>query len=135
MFDKLQGVEERFMELETLLSDPDTIRDRDTYQKYVREHAGLSRIVSVFREYKQTAGQIEESMSLLKDGDAEIKELARDEVDALVLKKENLEKDLKKLLIPKDVNDDKNIILEIRAGTGGEEAALFVNDLFRMYSR
>jgi len=135
MFDKLQGVEERFMELETLLSDPGTIRDRDAYQKFVREHAGLSKIVSVFREYKQITGQIEESMSLLKDGDPEIKELARDEMETLGLQKENLEKELRKLLIPKDANDDKNIILEIRAGTGGEEAALFVNDLFRMYSR
>lgn len=135
MFDKLQGVEERFMEIETLLSDPRTIRDRDAYQKYIREHAGLSKIVSVFREYKQVAAQIEESMSLLRDGDPEIKELARDEMDALGLQKETLEKDLRKLLVPKDANDDKNIILEIRAGTGGEEAALFVNDLFRMYSR
>lgn len=135
MFDKLQGVEERFMELETLLSDPGIIRDRDTYQKFVREHAGLSKIVSVFREYRQIAEQLEESMNLLKDGDPEIKELARDEIETLGHQKENLEKEIRKLLIPKDANDDKNIILEIRAGTGGEEAALFVNDLFRMYSR
>ncbi|MDQ1330071.1 MAG: peptide chain release factor 1 [Thermodesulfobacteriota bacterium] len=135
MFEKLQGVEERFMELETLLSDPGTIRDRDVYQKSVREHAGLSKIVSAFREYKQIAGQIEESTSLLKDGDPDIKELARNEIESLTLQKENLEKELRQLLIPKDANDDKNIILEIRAGTGGEEAALFVNDLFRMYSR
>jgi len=123
------------MELETLLSDPDIIRDRDIYQKSVREHASLSKIVSVFRTYRQIAGQLEESMSFLKDGDPEIKELARDEIETLGIQKENLEKELRKLLIPKDANDDKNIILEIRAGTGGEEAALFVNDLFRMYSR
>jgi peptide chain release factor 1 len=135
MLDKLQGVEERFIEIEALLSDPDTIRDRDAYQKCVREHAGLTKIVSVFREYKKIAGQIEENKSLLKDGDPEIKELARDEMEVLDIRKSELEKELRKLLIPKDANDDKNIILEIRAGTGGEEAALFVNDLFRMYSK
>ena len=135
MFDKLKGVEERFMELETLLSDPEIIKNRDTYQKYVREHAGLAKIISVFRTYKQKLEEIEESTSLLRDGDPEIKQLARDEIESLNLKKENLENELKKLLVPKDANDEKNVILEIRAGTGGEEAALFVNDLFRMYIR
>jgi len=135
MFDKLKGVEERFMELETLLSDPEIINNRETYQKYVREHAGLAKIISVFRTYKQKIDEIEESTSLLRDGDPEIKQLARDEIESLSLKKESLENELKQLLVPKDANDEKNVILEIRAGTGGEEAALFVNDLFRMYSR
>lgn len=135
MFDKLKGVEERFMELETLLSDPEIIKNRDTYQKYVREHSGLAKIISVFRTYKQKLEELEESTTLLRDGDPEIKQLARDEIESLSLKKESLENELKKLLVPKDANDEKNVILEIRAGTGGEEAALFVNDLFRMYSR
>ena len=135
MFDKLKGVEERFMELETLLSDPEIINNREAYQKYVREHSGLAKIISVFRAYKQNNEELEESTSLLRDGDPEIKQLARDEIESLSLKKESLENELKKLLVPKDANDEKNVILEIRAGTGGEEAALFVNDLFRMYSR
>ncbi|MBU0545048.1 MAG: peptide chain release factor 1 [Proteobacteria bacterium] len=135
MYDKLKGVEERFMELETLLSDPEIIKNREIFQKYVREHAGLAKIISVFRTYKQKVEELEESMSLLRDGDPEIKQLARDEIESLSLKKESLENELKKLLVPKDANDEKNVILEIRAGTGGEEAALFVNDLFRMYSR
>ncbi len=135
MFEKLKDVEERFMELETLLSDPEIIKNRDTYQRCVREHAGLAKIISVFRTYKQKVEELEESTNLLRDGDPEIKQLARDEIESLSLKKESLEKELKKLLVPKDANDEKNIILEIRAGTGGEEAALFVNDLFRMYSR
>jgi peptide chain release factor 1 len=135
MFDNLKGVEERFMELETLLSDPEIIKNRDAYQKYVREHAGLAKIISVFRTYKHKVEELEESTILLRDGDPEIKQLARDEIESLSLKKEGLENELRKLLVPKDANDEKNVILEIRAGTGGEEAALFVNDLFRMYSR
>lgn len=135
MFEKLKGAEERFMELEMLLSDPDTIKQMETYQKHVRERSALSKIVSVYRSYKKNNEQIEESMSLLKNEDPEIKELARDEIEALGLKKEDIEKELKLLLIPKDEKDEKNVILEIRAGTGGEEAALFVTDLFRMYGR
>ncbi len=135
MFEKLKGAEDRFMELEMLLSDPDTIKDREAYQKYVREHSTLSKIVSIYRSYKKINEQIEESISLLKNEDPEIKELARDELEALGLKKGDFEKELKLLLIPKDEKDEKNVILEIRAGTGGEEAALFATDLFRMYSK
>ena len=135
MFDKLTGVEERFSQVENFLSDPKILQDREAYQKYTREHADLGKIVSVFRKYKQTITQLDESMELLRDKDPEIKEMARDEVDVLTLKKEELEKRLKKLLLPKDPNDEKNVIMEIRAGTGGEEAGLFVSDLFRMYSK
>jgi peptide chain release factor 1 len=135
MFDKLKGVEERFIEIETLMSDPEVVNDRPVYQKYIREHAELSKIVTVFRQYKQIVSDIEESQELLKDGDQEIKDLARDEIAALSVQKENLAAELKTLLLPKDPNDDKNVIVEIRAGTGGEEAGLFTSDLFRMYSR
>lgn len=135
MFDKLKGVEERFLKLERLLSDSKVVQDQDTYRKYIKEHGELSKIMAVFNPYKQTLKELEESMELLKDGDPDIKELAKEEVAALNVKKESLETELKKLLIPKDPNDDKNVIVEIRAGTGGEEAGLFVNDLFRMYSR
>jgi len=135
MFDKLTGVESRFLEVEKLLSDPAIVQDLEAYQKYSRVHSDLNKIVSVFRKYKQTLSELNDSMELLKDKDPDIKEMAREEVNALTLKKERFETDLKKLLLPKDSNDSKNVILEIRAGTGGEEAGLFVSDLFRMYSR
>jgi peptide chain release factor 1 len=135
MFDKLLGVEERFIEVEKHLSDPKIVNDRDAYQTYVREHAELNKVVTVYRQYKQILHDLDESQDLLKDADPEIKDLARDEIATLNREKEDLESELKKLLLPKDPNDDKNVIVEIRAGTGGEEAALFAGDLYRMYSR
>jgi peptide chain release factor 1 len=135
MFNKLQGVEERFSQIEEKLGNPEIVKDRDVYQKYVREHAELNKIVSVYRTYTKILNDLDESKELLRDGDPEIKDLARDEIDALTRNKEELEVELKMLLLPKDPNDDKNVIIEIRAGTGGEEAALFASDLFRMYSR
>ncbi|MDY6792322.1 MAG: peptide chain release factor 1 [Thermodesulfobacteriota bacterium] len=135
MFEKLKGVEKRFSEIETLLSDPDIIKDRPVYQKYVREHAELGKVVSVFRTYNQVLQDLDESAELLADGDSDIKDLAKEEIASLNQKKERLEEDLKKLLVPKDPNDERNVIIEIRAGTGGEEAALFGGDLFRMYSK
>jgi peptide chain release factor 1 len=135
MFDNLSGVEERFQEIEKLMGDPETIKDQVTYQKYVREHAELNKIVSAYREYKKVQDDIEDSQELLQEGDAEIKELAREELDRLTEKAEAIEQDLRLLLIPKDPSDEKNVVLEIRAGTGGEEAALFAAELFRMYGR
>ena len=135
MFEKLKGVEKRFSEIEELLSDPDIINNREAYQKYVREHAELSKVVTVFRTYNQVLDDLDESTELLADGDSDIKDLAREEIASLTQKKESLEEDLKKLLVPKDPNDERNVIIEIRAGTGGEEAALFAGDLFRMYSK
>jgi peptide chain release factor 1 len=135
MFDKLIGVEERFVEVEKHLSDPKIANDRKAYQTYVREHAELNRIVTVYRQYKQTLQDLDESQDLLKDADPDIKDLARDEIATLNREKENLETEIKKLLLPKDPNDQKNVIVEIRAGTGGEEAGLFAGDLYRMYSR
>ena len=135
MFEKLKGVEERFLEIERNLSDPAVVKDRQAYQKLIREHAELNKIVSVFKEYQRILQGIEESTELLQDSDPEIKNLAREELSALDQNKDRLEDDLRKLLLPKDPNDDKNVIFEIRAGTGGEEAALFAGDLFRMYTR
>ena len=135
MFDKLIGVEERFIDIEKHLADPEVLQDRDAYQKFVREHAELNKIVTVYRKYKQTLNDLEESQELLKDADPDIKGLARDEITTLSLEKEKIEGELKALLLPKDPNDEKNVIVEIRAGTGGEEAALFGGDLFKMYSR
>ena len=135
MFTKLTGVENRYVELEKVLSDPETVRDREAFEKYSREHAELSKIVDTFRAYKQVLKELEESMELMRDSDPEIKNLAKDEMESLNEKKEALEQDVKKLLLPKDSNDDKNVLIEIRAGTGGEEAGLFAGDLFRMYGR
>jgi peptide chain release factor 1 len=135
MYDKLEGVEQRYIQLEQRLSDPTVIANRDAYQKAVREHSDLGKIVVAFRRYKDVVSRVEDSRQLLNDEDAEIRTLAKDDLAVLTDEKDQLENELKVLLLPKDPNDDKNILLEIRAGTGGEEAALFVGDLFRMYGR
>jgi peptide chain release factor 1 len=135
MFDKLKGVEDRFKELERLLSDPEVVQDRDAYQKYIREHAEIAPIVAAFREFKGVDRELDDSLDLLNDEDHEIKQMAAEEVDRLEKEKARLEEELKILLIPKDPLDDKNVILEIRAGTGGDEAGLFAGDLFKMYQR
>ena len=135
MFDKLSGAEERQQELERLLADPKVLQDRAAYQAYSREHADLTDIVGAYREFKQIVGELDESKELLKDGDSEIKDLAREEVTRLTAEKEALEQKMKQLLVPKDPLDGKNVLLEIRAGTGGEEAGLFAGDLFGMYLR
>ena len=134
MFDKLPGVEDRFVELENLLSDPAVVKDRQLYEKYIREHAEINGIVASYRKYKKNIIEIDDSLELLKDSDSEIVRLAKDELNRLNTQKESIEKELKKLLIPKDPLDNKNVLLEIRAGTGGDEAGLFAADLFKMYS-
>ncbi len=135
MFEKLRGVEARFTELERLLSDPAVVRDQAAYQKYAREHADIGKIVTAFREYRKVMDDLDESQELMKDTDPDIRDMARDDVDRLDGRREEIESGLKKMLMPKDPNDDKNVIIEIRAGTGGDEAALFAGDLFRMYCR
>ena len=121
--------------MEALLSDPKVLQDREMYNKYAREHADISEIVSVYKYYKRIDQELDESLGLLKDSDPEIKNLAKDEIERLTAEKEGLEFQLKQLLIPKDPLDQKNVLLEIRAGTGGDEAGLFAGDLFKMYSR
>ncbi|MBW1649193.1 MAG: peptide chain release factor 1 [Deltaproteobacteria bacterium] len=135
MFDQLSGVEARFLELEKLLSDSDIISDKDKYKQTAKEHAGLYEIVDRYREYNKILKEIKDNKEILNDKDAEIRELVRSELEELAEKKKIINNELKTLLIPKDPNDDKNIILEIRAGTGGEEAALFAAVLFKMYSK
>ena len=135
MLNKLNGVEERFGQLEVLLSDPAVLQDRDAYQKYAREHAELTDIVTAYRTYKKVDQEFNDSLELLKDNDPEIKGLAKEEVERLSGEKEQLELRLKQLLVPKDPLDAKNVLLEIRAGTGGDEAGLFASDLYKMYSR
>jgi len=135
MYNQLKIVENRFIELEKLLSNPEIYQDQEAYQKYTREHADLNKIVTVFRTYELTLKELAEGQELLEDGDPAIKDMAQNEIESLTLRKSRLEGDLKQLLVPKDPNDKKNVIVEIRAGTGGEEASLFAADLFRMYSR
>jgi peptide chain release factor 1 len=135
MFDKLKGVEKRFLEIEQTISDPTIVQDRERYQKYLREHAELSPIVELVREYRRIRKDLDESHELLRESEPDIRLMAKEEIERLERERERMETELKKLLLPKDPNDAKNIILEIRAGTGGEEAGLFAGDLFRMYSR
>ena len=132
---KLDGVEKRFEELTAKLADPAVVGDREKFTQIAREHAELSEIVNTYREYKKVLAEIEGNKELLEDSDEELVRLAREELKQLEARREELEKRLMLLLLPKDPNDEKNIMLEIRAGTGGEEAALFAADLFRMYSR
>ncbi|MBW1779786.1 MAG: peptide chain release factor 1 [Deltaproteobacteria bacterium] len=135
MFAKVKEIEERYNELEMDLGRPEVIRDQKTYQAYAKERSTLAPIVNRFRKLKSLQDEIAGNRSLLDDPDADIRSLAKEEMDALGASLTKIERELKILLIPKDPNDDKNILLEIRAGTGGEEAALFAADLFRMYSR
>jgi peptide chain release factor 1 len=135
MFEKLKGVEERFNEVETALSVPDVVKDRAAFERLSREHSDLNKVVTVFRQYQIIVAELTDSQELMHDTDPEMKTLARSEVARLTEARDALETELKRLLVPKDPNDDKNIILEIRAGTGGDEASLFAADLFRMYSR
>ncbi|HMA66181.1 MAG TPA: PCRF domain-containing protein, partial [Desulfosalsimonadaceae bacterium] len=105
MLEQLEGIEQRYNELERLLSDPEVVQDRELYPQYVREHSDLGKIVSVYRDYKQTLSELEQSRELLADTDPDIKELARTAVDTLSARSEQLEADLKDLLTPKDPND------------------------------
>ncbi|MBE9536154.1 MAG: peptide chain release factor 1 [Proteobacteria bacterium] len=135
MFKKLEEVEARFEELSRILSDPEVLADQSQFQKYAREHGEISPLVTAYRSYVEVSRELEDNKELLSDPDPEMKEMAREEIKSLSAEKEKLEVELQQLLIPKDPRDDKNVIMEIRAGTGGEEAALFAADLFRAYSR
>ncbi|HPQ60788.1 MAG TPA: peptide chain release factor 1 [Syntrophales bacterium] len=135
MFDKLHEIEKRCEELERLLSRPDVLNNRSEFQKYAREHSEISPIVDLYRRYGKKKAQLREDQELLKEGDDEWKELLREEIPRLREEIAAIEEELKILLLPRDPNDDRNVFLEIRAGTGGDEAALFAADLFRMYAR
>ena len=135
MFEKLDEVEQRYEQLETQLSDPCVVSDRKLFTRLAKEHASLIEVVESYRSYKSLLAGIEENESFLDDSDLELRELAREELVGLREQRGVAESLLKALLLPQDPLDEKNIILEIRAGTGGEEAALFAADLFRMYTR
>jgi peptide chain release factor 1 len=133
MFEKIEELERRFQELESLLADPAVIGNQTEFRRFSREHADLSALVDAYRRYRKVLAEISDNRELLSDPD--MKEMAAEELESLDAEKERLEGEINLLLLPRDPNDDKSVILEIRAGTGGEESALFAGDLFRMYSR
>ena len=136
MIEKLEAIEQRYDKLNQLLSDPNIIAQQSEYQKFAREQSELSPIVAGIKELKTIVRQLRENETILvEETDAEILALAKEELDALKKSRKTVEEKLKRLLLPKDPRDGKSVIMEIRAGTGGEEAALFAANLFRMYSR
>ncbi len=136
MLDKLQAIEERFDEVGQLIVQPDATSDIKKYSKLSKEYKDLEKIVKKFHEYQNVLDHIESAKSVLStEKDADFREMAKAELDELQPQKDELEEELKTMLIPKDPNDGKNAVLEIRAGTGGDEAAIFAGDLFRMYQR
>ena len=136
MLEKLENIQQRYLELEKSLSDPEVIADNSRFQEHVKEHSQLAPLVAVFNEYGQVVKEISETQQLVEeDNDDEFLEMAREELADLAEKKDSLERNLRLMLIPKDPNAEKNVIIEIRAGTGGEEAGLFVAELYRMYSK
>lgn len=132
---KLDHLAERYEEVGALLSDPEIIGDQNKYRELSKEYAELEPVVKCYQSYQEVVNNIEEAKLLLKDSDPDMREMAQEEFKAGEAQQEVLESDLQKLLLPKDPNDDKNVFLEIRAGTGGDEAAIFSGDLFRMYSK
>ena len=133
MLDKLDAIVDRFNYLEEQMADPSVISDMSRYKKVSKEYKDLKAIVEVFKEYKEVLGNIETSQEMLSDPD--MKEMAAEELDELQPQREELEEQLKFLLVPKDPEDEKDVIFEIRSGTGGDEASIFAGDLYRMYSR
>ena len=132
MFQKLEGVEARYEELNKLISNPEVIANQSEWKKLMKEHSSIEEVVFKYREYKQAQKDYEEAKEMMAD--PEMKDLAEEEMLVAKEKLPVLEEELKVLLIPKDPNDDNNVICEIRSGAGGEEAALFAATLFRMYS-
>lgn len=135
MFDKLDFITEKYDELARKVSDPEIINNQPVWQKYIKEMGEMEPIVKKYTEYKKAKTELADAKELLEMGDDEMRELAKMEIGELEEKIETAEEELKVLLLPKDPNDEKNVILEIRAGTGGDEAALFGADLLRMYTR
>jgi len=136
MLEKLQEIENQYTDLEKALVDPEVLSDQNTYREYAKTYSDLAPIVSDFHKYRKIIKDIEETESLLElEDDDEFVELAKDELDLLYEQRDGLENQLKIMIIPKDPNDAKNVIMEIRKAAGGEEAGLFAADLFRLYSK
>ena len=136
MIERLEAMERRYEELNHLIADPAVIADADRYRELLKEHASLADVVNLFREYRRTREDLKEALALQDEGaDAETRRWIQEERRRLQARLAELEAQLKEALLPRDPNDDKNVIMEIRAGAGGDEAALFAADLFRMYQR
>ena len=135
MFDRLQQMEARYEELGSQLADPEIVNDQQKYQKTAKQHRDLQEVVDKFRQYKQIKNGADDARGMLNESDPEIRAMATEELAQLEARLPAIEEDLKVMLLPKDPNDEKNVILEIRAGTGGDEASLFVAEVFRMYTR
>jgi peptide chain release factor 1 len=135
ILDKLRDIEIRYRELEGQLSDPKVVSKQGMYQKFAKEHADLTELVETIRQYEKIKARIDEYSDLLKENDEELLAMVKEEMPQLQQEKIELEEKIKILLLPRDPNDDKNVFLEIRAGTGGDEAGLFAGDLFRMYAK
>lgn len=137
LFDQFENLDDRIGHLEGQMSDPTLVGNQEEFQKVVREHSHLTKLNEVYKEYKSVEADIADNKAILHDDDEdpELKELAKGEMEELTARHGELDKEIKVILLPKDPNDEKNTFLEIRAGAGGDEAALFVGDLFRMYSR
>ncbi len=136
ILDKLEGVFDRYKDVEKLLSDPSVASNQEKYVKLNKEYKNLEPIISAYKEYKNIIENIDSSKEMLsEEDDEEMRQMAKDEIESLSKQKEELEEEIKFLLLPKDPEDDKNAIVEIRAGTGGDEASIFAGDLFRMYTK
>ncbi len=135
MFDRLEATEQRYDDLTEDLARPEISGDYEKLQAIAKERASIEQVVTLYRDWKAAGRAIEEARSVLGDSDAELAAMARDEVESLTAKRADLEERLKRALVPKDPRDDRDVIVEVRAGTGGDEAALFAADLYRMYTR
>jgi peptide chain release factor 1 len=135
MLDKLEAIKERYVYLEEQMADPEVIADMNRYSKIGKEYKDLQPVVRAYETYKELIGNIETSREMLNEQDPDMKEMAQMELNELLPQKEEMEEEIKVLLIPKDPEDAKDVLFEIRSGTGGDEASLFAGDLYRMYSR
>ncbi len=137
MLNRLEDLEKRYIELSDKINDPEIISDNELWRKLMKEHSDITPIIEKYKEYKQTVEAVDEAKEMLNDNglDDDFRQLAKEELNENSKKIETIKDELKVLLLPKDPNDEKNVIVEIRGGTGGDEAALFAGDLFRMYSR
>ena len=135
MIEKLESIQDRFYYLEEQLSDPEVVSDMKKFMKLNKEYKDLKEVVDVYKSYKEILGNIDTAKEMLSDEDPEMKEMAKMELDELEPQKEELEEQIKVLLIPKDPEDSKDVIFEIRSGTGGDEASIFAGDLYKMYTK
>ncbi len=135
MFERLEQIEARYEEMSRQLADPEVLGDIEKYQKIARQHRELEPVVEKFREYRQVKTGLDDARAMLNESDADLRAMAQEEIAQLEEREPKIEEELKLLLLPKDPNDEKNVVLEIRAGTGGDEASLFAAEIFRMYTR